>query len=41
MFRVAGRAGEVVLFIATQLINAYASFPVRLLKVISNSDTRN
>lgn len=41
MFRKAGKASKVVLFIATWLINAHASFPARLLKVIRNSDTGN
>lgn len=41
MFHEAGKASKVVLFIATWLINAHASFPARLLKVISNSDTGN
>lgn len=41
MFLRAGKATKVVLFIATWLINALASFPARLLKVISNSDVGN
>lgn len=41
MFLKAGKPSKVVLFIETWLINTRASFPARLLKVISNNDRRN
>lgn len=41
MLSKAGKASKVVLFIATWVIDAHASFPARLLEVISNSDTGN
>lgn len=41
IFCEADKASKVLLFIATWLIDAHASFPARMLKVISNSDMGN